>query len=98
MGNRKVSILEPAAEAVADVALFIESRGLPKTAKKFVDEVFRFFEKLSDERIEHKPCNYNNVWKYLDYRCVTYKKYVVAYLSQSNEIIICDFVSSKLLK
>ena len=49
MGNRKVSILEPAAEAVADVALFIESRGLPKTAKKFVDEVFRFFEKLSDE-------------------------------------------------
>lgn len=98
MGKRKVSILEPAAEAVADVALFIESKGLPLTAKKFVDETFKFFENLSDERIEHKPCNYNNVWKYLDYRCVTYKKYVVAYLSQYNEIIICDFVAAKLLK
>ena len=98
MGKRKVSILEPAAEAVADIALFIESKGMPQTAKKFVDKAFEFFEQLSDERIEHKPCNYNNVWKYLEYRCVTYKKYVVAYLSQPNEIIICDFVSAKLLK
>ena len=98
MGKRKVTILEPAAETVADVALFIESKGLPQTAKKFVDEAFAFFEKLADERIEHKPCKYNNVWKYLDYRCVTYKKYVVAYLSQPGEIIICDFVAAKLLK
>ena len=71
MGKRKVSILEPASEAVADIALFIESKGLPQTAKKFVDEVFSFFEDLSDERLLPKPCNYNNVWKYLDYRCVT---------------------------
>lgn len=98
MGKRKVSILEPAADAVADIALFIEGKGMPETAKKFVDEAFEFFEKLSDERIEHKPCNYNNLWKYLDYRCVSYKKYVVAYLSQQYEIIICDFVASKLLK
>ena len=98
MGKRKVSILEPAADAVANIALFKEGKGMPETAKKFVDEAFEFFEKLSDERIEHKPCNYNNLWKYLDYRCVIYKKYVVAYLSQQNEIIICDFVASKLLK
>ena len=98
MGKRKVSILEPASESVADIALFIESKGLPQTAKKFVDEVFSFFEDLSDERLLHKPCNYNNVWKYLDYRCVTYKKYVVAYLSQPKEIIICDFVVAKTLK
>jgi len=42
MGKRKVSILEPAAEAVADVALFIVSKGMPQTAKKFVDEAFDF--------------------------------------------------------
>jgi hypothetical protein len=71
MGKRKVSILEPAADAVADIALFIEGEGMQKTAKKFVDKAFEFFETLSDERIEHKPCNYNNLWKYLDYRCVT---------------------------
>jgi len=37
LGKRKVSILEPAATAVAEIAFFIESKGLPKTAKKFVD-------------------------------------------------------------
>lgn len=98
MGKRKVSILEPAATAVAEIAWFIESKGLPQTAKKFVDEAFAFFEKLSDERFEYKPCSYNK-WKNLNYRCVTYKKkFVIAYLSQEKENIICDFVSSKLLK
>jgi len=62
MGKRKVSILEPAATAVAEIALFIESEGLPQTAKKFVDDAFLFFAKLSDERIEHKPCSYKR-WK-----------------------------------
>ena len=33
MGKRKVSILEPAADAVADIALFIEGKGMPETAK-----------------------------------------------------------------
>jgi len=80
MGKRKVTILEPAVAAIAEIALFIESEGLPQTAKKFVDEVFEFFEKLSDERIEHKSCSYIQ-WKELNYLCVTYKKkYVVAYL------------------
>ena len=98
MGKRKVSILEPAATAVAEIAWFIENKGLPQTAKKFVDEAFEFFNKLSDDRAEHRSCGYNQ-WKNLNYRCVTYKKkYVIAYLSQENEIIICEFVSSKLLK
>ncbi|MEO8416265.1 MAG: hypothetical protein ABI472_21570 [Ginsengibacter sp.] len=94
MGKRKISIPEPAATSVAEIALFIESEGLPQ----FVDEAFEFFEKLSDERIEHKTCT-NNQWKYLNYRCVHYKKkYVIAYLRQEREIAICDFVSAKLLK
>ena len=97
MGKRKISILEPAATAVAEIGWFIESKGLPKTAKKFVDEVFDFFEKLSDERITHKPCSYPK-WEMLKYRCITYKKkYTVAYLSHDKEIVICEFVSSKVL-
>ena len=42
MGKRKVTILEPAVEEVARIALFIEGEGLPKTAKKFVDDAFDF--------------------------------------------------------
>jgi hypothetical protein len=55
MDKRKVSILEPAATAVAENAWFIENKGLLQTAKKFVDNAFQFFDKLSDQRIEHKP-------------------------------------------
>ena len=72
MGKRKVSILEPAATAVAEIAWFIESVGMPQTAKKFVD-AFLFFDKLSDERIVHKPCNYSR-WEILGYRCVPLKR------------------------
>jgi len=98
LGKRKVSILEPAATAVAEIAFFIESKGLPQTAKKFVDEAFTFFSKLSDDRIEYMACR-NKTWKQLGYRCINYKKkYVVAYLSLKNEIIICDFVPAKLLR
>lgn len=97
MGKRKVSILVPAATAVAEIAWFIENKGLPQTAKKFIDDVFKFFDKLSDERLVHKPCTYTK-WKTLHYRCVPYKKkYIIAYLSHEKEIVICDFVSAKLL-
>src|SRR5215216_2776770 len=98
MGKRKVTILETAVTSIAEIALFIEGHGMPQTAKKFVNDAFQFFEKLSDERLEHKPYSYSK-WKDLDYRCITFKKkYVVAYLSLTKEIVICDFVSSKLLK
>ena len=98
MGKRKVRILEPAATAVAEIAFFIEAKGLTKTAMNFVDEAYDFFDKLSDDRLEHRPCVYSP-WKSLNYRCVTFsKKYMVAYLSTAKEIIICEFVSSKILK
>ena len=97
MGKRKISILEPASSAVAEIAFFIEGKGLPQTAKKFVDEAFDFFKKLSDNRSIHKLCVYEQ-WEKLNYRCVTYKKkYVVAYLSLKNEIVICEFISAKLI-
>ena len=57
-GQKKGKYSDPAATAVAEIAWFIESKGMPQTAKKFVDDAFLFFEKLSDKRILHRPCNY----------------------------------------
>jgi hypothetical protein len=51
MGKRKVSILGRAATAGAEIVRFIENKGLPQTAKKFVDNAFQFFDKLSDQRL-----------------------------------------------
>jgi hypothetical protein len=98
MGKRKVTILEPAVEEVARIALFIEGEGLPKTAKRFVDDAFAFFAFLSDERIIHRPCKHPS-WKALNLRCINFrKKYVVSYLDNKSEIIVCEFALQKNLK
>jgi hypothetical protein len=98
MGKRKVTILEPAIEEVARIALYIEGAGLPKTAKKFVDDAFAFFASFSDERFIHRPCK-NAAWKALNLRCVNFrKKYIVSYLDNKNEIIVCEFALQKNLK
>lgn len=98
MGKRKVTILEPAVEEVARIALFIEGEGLPKTAKRFVDDAFAFFASLSDERIIHRPCKHPP-WKALNLRCINFrKKYVVSYLDNKSEIIVCEFALQKNLK
>jgi plasmid stabilization system protein ParE len=97
VGKRKITILDAAVNGLAEIAYFIDGKGMPQTAKKFVDEAFEFFQQLSDERIVHRPCRYAP-WYELTYRCVTFrKKYSVAYLVHSNEIVICEFVLTKLL-
>ncbi len=97
MGQRKVTILNTAVDAVAGISYFIVSKGLPETAKKFIDEAFGFFEKLADSQLLHRPCGYIP-WRQLTYRCATFrKKYTVAYLEFDSEIVICDFALTKLL-
>lgn len=97
MGERKITILQTAAEAVAQVAYFIDSKGLPETAKRFVDNAFSFFESLANDQITHRPCGYLP-WRALTYRCATFrKKYTVAYIKFDTEIVICDFALTKLL-
>ena len=64
MGKRKVTILEPAVEEVARIALYIEGGGLPITAKRFVDDAFAFFESLADDRkfIAHVSTRHGKDW------------------------------------
>ena len=98
MGKRTISILKQASTSVAEIAYFIEGKGMPLAAKKFVDSAFIFFNTISIDTAENRLCSYKR-WIDLGYQCVSFKKkYVVAYLSLLNEIIICDFVVAKLLK
>jgi hypothetical protein len=90
--------LNPSAKEVARIAFFIEAKGMPVTAKKFVDQAYTFFKTLSSKRFVHRPCSYIP-WQVLNYRCVTFrKKYTIAYLNNSEEIVICDFLSQKFIK
>jgi plasmid stabilization system protein ParE len=85
MAQRKISVLEKARDEVAYIAYFIESKGMPDTAKKFVDDCIDFFEKLSNPKIKYKSCS-NIVWETQSYRCATFrKKFVVAFLDTEEE-------------
>jgi hypothetical protein len=98
VAQRKVTILDKAVQEVAHVAYFIESKGLPETAKKFVGEAFQYFEKLGEDSIKHRPCKYLP-WKIEGFRCVTLKKkFTIAFIDTQREIVIVDFSSVGILK
>jgi hypothetical protein len=58
MAQRKISVLEKARDEIAYIAYFIESKGMPDTAKRFVDDCILFFERLGNPKIKHRPCSY----------------------------------------
>jgi hypothetical protein len=97
MGGRKISVKQSAADNIAAIAWFIESKGLIRTAEKFTDDVYDFFIKIADSLKRHAVCR-DPKRAMLDYKCVSYKKkYTVVFIESENEIIICEFNSSKLI-
>ena len=95
MGQRKIVIKESVADSIAEVAWFIESRGLVTTAEKFADKVYDFFEKLADSRRSHAVCR-DPEHAAIGYRCIAYrKKYTVVFLETDDEIMFCEFIPSK---
>ncbi|RYF87777.1 MAG: hypothetical protein EOO03_09950 [Chitinophagaceae bacterium] len=97
MGFRKISVRIPAAESISSIALFIESKGLLQTAEKFIDGVYDYFEKLRDNRKSYAECR-EATRKMFGYKCVSYKKkYTIVFIETDEEIIICEFIPSKMV-
>ncbi len=95
MGWRVAAIKETVSERIAEVAWYIESKGLVATAEKFADDVYDFFIKLSDSRRTHAICR-DPERAILGYRCISYKKkYTIVFLETNEELVICEFVPSK---
>lgn len=98
MGIRKITVRLSAAERISSFAWFIESKGMVKTAEKFVDAVYDFFEKLADPRKSYAECR-NPEKKMFGYKCISYKKkYTIVFLETVSEIIICEFLPTKMLQ
>ncbi|MBX9784733.1 MAG: hypothetical protein K2X48_15700 [Chitinophagaceae bacterium] len=55
MGLRKIKVIPSAAENIASIAYFVESKGLASTAIKFTDGVYDFIIKLADTRKSFVP-------------------------------------------
>lgn len=97
MGRRKIKIKQSTAESIAAIALFIESKGMVATAEKFSDEAYDFFVKLADNRKSYPLCK-DPVRAELKYKCVPFrKKYTVVFIESDSELIICEFIASKMI-
>lgn len=97
MGRRKIIVKQTAADNIAAIAWFIESKGMLATADKFADDVYDYFIKISDTRKSYSLCR-EPQRSLLGYKCIPYKKkYTVVFVETKSEIIICEFISSKLI-
>ena len=97
MGKRKVVIKQSVADSIAQIAWFIESKGMVTTAEKFSDSVYDYFEEMSNDRRTFAICR-DPVRASLGYKCVSFKKkYTTVFIESENELTICEFISSKLI-
>lgn len=97
MGQRKIIVKQTAADNIAAIAWFIESKGLIATADKFTDDVYDYFIKLADKRKSYSICREPKRAS-SGYKCIPYKKkYTIVFIEGESEIIICEFISSKMI-
>ena len=73
MGTRKIIVKQSAADNIAAIAWFIESKGLIKTANKFTDDAYDFFEKIGDTIRSYSVCR-DSARAILGYKCIPFKK------------------------
>jgi plasmid stabilization system protein ParE len=97
MGSRKIRVEPAAAENIAAIALYIESKGMLATAEKFADDVYDYITSMADIRKSYHVCK-EPTWLALGYKCVSYKKkYTIVFIESEDKLIICEFISSKLI-
>ncbi len=97
MGHRKVKVKQSVAENIAAVPWYIESKGPLVTAEKFTDEAYDFFIKLADKRKTYPLCREPGRAS-SGYKCVPFKKkYTIVFIESESELVICEFISSKLV-
>jgi hypothetical protein len=95
VGHREVIVKGSVADSIAEIAWYIESKGLVTTAEKFADDVYDYFIKLADSRRSHPRCR-DPERAVIGYKCIPYKrKYTIVFLESEDELIICEFVPSK---
>ncbi|MEI9934573.1 MAG: hypothetical protein WDM71_06905 [Ferruginibacter sp.] len=67
------------------------------TADKFIDAIYDYFLTLSDTRKSYALCREPERAS-LGYKCIPYKKkYTIVFIESATELIICEFISSKLV-
>jgi hypothetical protein len=72
-------VQEKAAEGIASIAWFIESKGMLATAEKFSDAVYDFIETMADTRKSYAVCREPSMAA-LGYKCISLEKNIQSFL------------------
>jgi len=97
MGSRKIIVKQSAADNIASIAWFIESKDMVATAEKFADDAYDYIVNLADN-IKSYPICREPGRAMLGYKCVPYKKkYTIVFIESEQQLIICEFILSKLI-
>ncbi len=97
MGLRKITVKQSVSDNIAAISWFIESTRMLATAEKFSDDVYDYFIHLADTLKSYPICREPGRAA-LGYKCVPYKKkYTIVFIENEKELIICEFISSKLI-
>ena len=73
MGQRKIVIKQSASDSIANIAWFIESKGMLATAEKFSDSVYDYFIKFTDDKRSFALCH-DPERAAIGYKCVNFKR------------------------
>ncbi len=79
MDRRKIIVKQNAADNIAAIAWFIESKGLIDTANKFTDDAYDFFIKIADTLKSYSICR-DPGRAILGYKCISFKKNILLFL------------------
>lgn len=97
MVKRKITIKQEVAEEIADIFYFIESKGMFETAVTFTKKIYSFIRNIQFDKIEFNLCKDPHRAN-LGLKCIPYnKKYTIVFYQLADEIIITEFISSKML-
>jgi hypothetical protein len=67
------------------------------TAEKYVDAIYDFIDKLGDTRKSYPICREPGRAA-IGYKCIPYKKkYTIVFIETEDELIICEFIASKMI-
>ncbi len=98
MGKIQIKFTSQFADDVADLAYFIESKGLFETAEIYAYKLYSFIDRLNFEIVDYAYCS-DIDRRAAGLRCLIYrKKYTIVFYQFQDEVIFTEFIPSKLIK
>jgi len=94
-GIIKITYKKRSATSIYNIGLYIEDKGYPITANKFIDKLYEFGNSLANFPEKYPVCR-KKVWVMRYLRCAVFKKdYIFIYKLINDELIIYNVVHTR---